>query len=92
MHHVVADQLEVGAVEQPEHIRLLTGEEVVDADDVMAVVDQALAQMRAEKPGAAGHKNPLEAGHGNSNDVLSVGNWRRADPPPNWEEHDRQEL
>ncbi len=33
---------------------LAAGEEVVDAGDVAALLDEAVAQMRAEKAGAAG--------------------------------------
>ena len=38
-------------------VALAAGEEIVDAEDVVALRDQPIAQMRAEKPGAAGDQN-----------------------------------
>ena len=35
------------------------GEEIVDADDFRALRQQAVAQMRAEEAGAAGHHDAL---------------------------------
>ena len=35
------------------------GEEIIDADDVGALVQQALAEVRAQEAGAAGHQNAL---------------------------------
>ena len=52
--HVVAHQLEARVVEQMRDVALGAGEEVVDADDVVAAFEQPVAQMRAEKAGAAG--------------------------------------
>ena len=40
-------------------IVLVAGEVVVDAENVVAFVQQALAQMRSEKARAAGHQNSL---------------------------------
>jgi hypothetical protein len=50
---VVPDQLEVGPRQQLRDVGLLAGEEVVDADHVVAGVDQAFAQVRSEKPSSA---------------------------------------
>ena len=38
-------------------VALRPGEEIVDADDVAAALEQLLAQMRTEEPGAAGDEN-----------------------------------
>ena len=57
---VVADQLEVWTVQQVTDVRLLAGEEVVQAEDVVSLFDQALAEVRAEEPGPAGHQNSFE--------------------------------
>ena len=43
--HVVTDQLEVGTVQQVRDIRLLAGEEVVQADYVVAAFDQPFAEV-----------------------------------------------
>ncbi len=40
-------------------LRSCAGEEIVDAEDVGALGQQPLAQMRAEKAGAAGDQNAL---------------------------------
>ena len=63
LRDVVPNQLEVRLAEQVRDVRLLAGEEVVEADDVVPLVDQAFAEMRAEKPGAAGDEDAFD--HGN---------------------------
>ena len=50
MDHVVPQQLEIRPVEQMGDVGLLAGEEIVEANDVVSLIDQPLAQMRAEKP------------------------------------------
>ena len=57
MHDVVPNDLEVRIVHQMSDVGLPPGEEVVDADDVVAPLEQSLTQMAAEKPGSAGHEN-----------------------------------
>ena len=51
--HVVADQLEVGLLEQLGDRAALRREEVVHADDLVALAQQPLAHVRAEEAGAA---------------------------------------
>ena len=51
--HVVTDELEAMMIEHPVDIATRPGEIVVDADDAGAALEQSLAQVRAEKPGAA---------------------------------------
>jgi hypothetical protein len=51
--HVVAHQLEALTIEEMGDVALGASEEVVDADDIAAALQQALAQMRAEKSGPA---------------------------------------
>lgn len=55
--NIVAHELEVRVIEQMGDVVLGAGEEVVQTDDVMSVVQKALAQMRAEKAGAASDKD-----------------------------------
>jgi hypothetical protein len=55
--HIVADQIEAVVVDYAIDIAPGAGEEVIDADEVGAVLEQALAQMRAEKTGTAGHNH-----------------------------------
>src|SRR5690606_2982291 len=75
---VVSDQLEVGLLEQVGDVELLAGEEVVDADDVVAFVDEAGAEVRANEAGAAGDEDPLgAAGHKESTDLSGNGSWGR---------------
>jgi hypothetical protein len=45
-------------------VALGAGEEIVDADEVGASLQQALAQMRTEKSGSAGHENAFFEMHG----------------------------
>ena len=57
---VVADQFEVRPRQEMYDVRLLAGEEIVQADDVVPVGDQPFAEVRAEKPGPAGDQNSLD--------------------------------
>jgi hypothetical protein len=52
----MAHQLEVRVFQQVCDVVFGAGEEVVQADDIVAVVQQAFAQVRAEETGAAGDK------------------------------------
>src|SRR5438105_5981997 len=56
---VVPHRLEVRLLQQMRDIVFAAGEIVVGAQDVVSPRGQALAQMRAEKPGAAGDEDPL---------------------------------
>ena len=58
--HVVADQLEVAPAEQVGDVRLLAREEVVEADDVVPLLDETIAKVRAEEAGTAGDEDPLD--------------------------------
>ena len=53
--HVVADKLEFLVVEQVSDIRFPAGKKIVEADDLVALIQKPLAKMRADKPGAAGN-------------------------------------
>ncbi len=52
-------QLEARMVEQVLDVALGAGEEVVDAQDVMALLDEPVAQVAAQETGAAGHEHLL---------------------------------
>ena len=53
---VVADELEAGMALEMLDVGALAAEEVVQADDVVPVAQQPLAQMRSEKSRAARHQ------------------------------------
>jgi hypothetical protein len=57
--HVMPLDFEVRIVEQVRDIRFLPGEEIVDAQHVMPVIEQARAQMAADEAGAAGDQDLL---------------------------------
>ena len=57
--HVVTHQLEPLVVEQREDVFARAREEIVDAQHVVAVGQQALAEMRAQEAGAAGDEYSL---------------------------------
>jgi hypothetical protein len=59
MRHIVPHRLEQRRRQQMRDVVLAPGEVIVDAQDVVPLRQQPLAQMRAEKPGAAGHQNAL---------------------------------
>ena len=52
-------ELEPGVVEQVGDVVLGAGEEVVDTQHVMALREQAVAQVAAQKAGAAGDEDAL---------------------------------
>ena len=56
-------RLEPVAAQQPGDVGLAAGEVVVDAQHVMAIAHQPVAQMRAQEPGAPGHQDALSC-HG----------------------------
>ena len=51
----MAHELKARVPDQVLDVALGAGEEIVDADDVVPIGNQPVAQMRAEKPGASGH-------------------------------------
>ena len=50
---VVPHKFEAGVVQQMADIRLAAGEEVIQADHVVLVLEQTLAKVRSEKAAAA---------------------------------------
>jgi hypothetical protein len=54
---VMPHQLEAGIADQVLDIGLPTGEEVIEADDVMPLTDKAIAKVGAEKSGTAGNED-----------------------------------
>ena len=55
---VVTQQLEASRVHQVTDIVAHAREEVVEADDIVALLYQTLAEMRADESGAAGNQHP----------------------------------
>jgi hypothetical protein len=55
--HVVAHEFETRMPDQALNVLLGAGEEVVGANDIVAIGDQAIAQMRAEEASASCYKN-----------------------------------
>ena len=60
----MAQQLEMRVVEQMHDVLFGPGEIVVQADDVATLGEQAFAQVRTEKAGAAGDENTFFQVHG----------------------------
>ena len=51
---VVLDELEPRVVEERRDVAARAGQQVVDADDLVAVVEESLAKMRPDEPRPAG--------------------------------------
>ena len=49
MDHVMPEQFEIRPLQQMRDVRLLAGEEIVDANHVVSLLDQPLAQVRAQE-------------------------------------------
>jgi hypothetical protein len=60
---VVTEQLEPRIREEFVHVVTRPGIEVIDAEDFVTVPQEALAQMRPNKSGAACHQNPSFIDH-----------------------------
>jgi hypothetical protein len=86
--HVLLDEPVVFVPGEVLDIGEMPGDEVVDRDHAMTFREQPVGQVRAEKPGAAGHDgNGLLAGtHGHGADYLNagivLGEQKRADAIP----------
>ena len=57
--HVVAHDLEIGIVQEMGDVVFRAGEIIVDAENVVAALQQLLAQMRTQKSGATGYQYAL---------------------------------
>ena len=64
--NVVPDESIIFVASQMSDVGNIPGDQIVDRDDTMPFGQQAIGQMRSEKPGGAGHDgNGLgESGHG----------------------------
>ena len=62
--YVVAHQLEARLAHQVRDVGPAAGEEVVDAQHLVAVGQEPLAQEAADEPGPAGHQHPQGGGAG----------------------------
>ena len=60
--HVVADEIEARMAEQVRDVRLAAGEQIVDAEHVVPLPDQPVAQMRTQKSRTTGDEDALYAG------------------------------
>ena len=56
---VMAEELETAVAEQVFHVLATACEEVVEADDLVAALEKAFAEMRTEKSGAAGDEDAM---------------------------------
>ena len=58
------EQFKITTAKQVSNVRLLAGEEIIDADDIMAVGHESLAEMTAQKASTTGDKNAFDRGCG----------------------------
>src|SRR5450755_1694784 len=56
---VVPHQLEAGMPDEMRDVVLVAGEEVVDAENVVAIRQQAFAEMRTQEAGPAGDQDSI---------------------------------
>jgi hypothetical protein len=57
--YIVAHQLEARMADQVLDVALGAGEEVIDADDVVPLGNEAVTQVRTEEAGASGDQDAL---------------------------------
>ena len=60
LDHIMADQFKVRFAQQVANILLLAGEEVIEADDIMPLGNESVAQVRTQKSGPAGNEDTFE--------------------------------
>jgi ppGpp synthetase/RelA/SpoT-type nucleotidyltranferase len=53
LDHIMTYEFKTQIVEQREDVLTPAGEEVVEADDIMAFADQSFTKMGTDKPGSA---------------------------------------
>jgi hypothetical protein len=63
MGDVMTHQLEVRALEQVKNVGFLGCEEVVEADHVVPLIDQAVAEVRADEARPSGNQNTVVSRH-----------------------------
>ena len=68
----MAHELEMRVVQQVDDVVLGAGEEVVHADHVVTVAEQPLAEVGAEKTGAAGDQDAFAQGVLGAHEKLSL--------------------
>jgi len=56
IYHIVAHQFEVGAAVQMGDVALPPGEKVIETDDIVAVLEETVTEVRTKEAGAAGDK------------------------------------
>ena len=57
LYHIMAQQFKAAVVEQRENIFAAAREKIVEANNIVPLRNQSLAQMRADKTRAARHQN-----------------------------------
>lgn len=62
--YVVPDQFKIWSAQKVSDILLLSGKEIVEANHIVPVIDQAFAHMGTEESGAASYEYALEFCHG----------------------------
>ena len=55
VRHIVLDETKTLVARQMSNVVGLAGDQVIDSDNAMPFGEEAIAQMRPEKPSAAGH-------------------------------------
>ena len=55
--HINVEECEPCVIQEVLDVRERAGHEVIDADDLMAIADEAPAEMTADEPGAAGDED-----------------------------------
>jgi hypothetical protein len=63
--YIVPDKLEFFIVEQVRDIGFPSGKEIVETDDLITFIEKPLAEVRADKSGAAGYKYAHKISKGN---------------------------
>ena len=57
--HIVAHQLEIAVFEKRRNVAASAGEEIVDAEDLVAFPQEQRTEMRAKKTCSSGYKDPF---------------------------------
>jgi hypothetical protein len=57
----VPHQLEAGVIDEVRDVVLVAGEEIVDAEDVVALRQQAFAKMRTQEAGPSGDQDSFHS-------------------------------
>ena len=61
--NVMADQFKIRPTQQMSYVGFLAREKIIEADDIVSILNETLTQMGTQKPCTASNQNPFDHFH-----------------------------